>query len=40
MEWKEHIGWAALTLATAAAFLVVHYGHRLIARPGFAGGRR
>lgn len=33
MEWKEHIGWAAPILATAAAFLIVYYGPRLIARP-------
>jgi hypothetical protein len=33
MEWKEHIGWAAPILATAAAFLVVYYGPRLMARP-------
>ncbi|HKZ29834.1 MAG TPA: hypothetical protein VJ482_09370 [Acidimicrobiia bacterium] len=33
MEWKEHIGWAAPILATAAAFLVIYYGPRLIARP-------
>jgi hypothetical protein len=33
MEWKEHIGWAAPLLATAAAFLVSYYGPRLIARP-------
>ncbi len=33
MEWKEHIGWAAPILATAAAFLIVYYGPRLVARP-------
>jgi hypothetical protein len=33
MEWKEHIGWAAPILATAAAFLVAYYGPRLVARP-------
>jgi hypothetical protein len=33
MEWKEHIGWAAPILATAAAFLVTYYGPRLMARP-------
>lgn len=33
MEWKEHIAWASPILATAAAFLVVYYGPRLIARP-------
>jgi len=33
MEWKEHISWAAPLLATAAAFLVVYYGPRLMARP-------
>jgi hypothetical protein len=33
MEWKEHVSWAAPFLATAAAFLVVYYGPRLIARP-------
>lgn len=33
MEWKEHISWAAPILATAAAFLVVYYGPRLISRP-------
>ncbi len=32
MEWKEHVSWAAPILATAAAFLVVYYGPRLIAR--------
>jgi hypothetical protein len=33
MEWKEHVGWAAPILATAAAFLVTYYGPRLMARP-------
>ena len=33
MEWKEHISWAAPLLATAAAFIVVYYGPRLVARP-------
>ena len=33
MEWKEHIGWAAPILATAAAFLISYYGPRLVARP-------
>lgn len=33
MEWKEHISWAAPLLATAAAFLVLYYGPRLISRP-------
>lgn len=33
MEWKEHVAWAAPILATAAAFLIVYYGPRLIARP-------
>jgi hypothetical protein len=33
MEWKEHVTWAAPILATAAAFLVVYYGARLISRP-------
>ena len=33
MEWKEHVTWAAPILATAAAFLIVYYGPRLIARP-------
>ncbi len=33
MEWKEHISWAAPMLATAAAFLVIYYGPRLISRP-------
>jgi hypothetical protein len=32
MEWKEHISWAAPILATAAAFLVVYYGPRLVSR--------
>jgi hypothetical protein len=32
MEWKEHVSWAAPILATAAAFLVVYYGPRLVAR--------
>jgi hypothetical protein len=33
MEWKEHVSWAAPILVTAAAFLVVYYGPRLISRP-------
>ena len=33
MEWKEHISWATPFLATAAAFLVIYYGPRLISRP-------
>jgi len=33
MEWKEHVTWIAPILATAAAFLVVYYGPRLISRP-------
>lgn len=33
MEWKEHVSWAAPILATAAAFLIVYYGARLISRP-------
>lgn len=33
MEWKEHVGWAAPILATAAAFLISYYGLRLAARP-------
>lgn len=33
MEWKEHITWAAPILATAAAFIIVYYGPRLIVRP-------
>jgi hypothetical protein len=33
MEWKEHVAWAAPFLATAAAFLVIYYGPRLMARP-------
>ena len=33
MEWKEHVTWASPILATAAAFLIVYYGPRLIARP-------
>ena len=33
MEWKEHISWAAPMLATAAAFVVVYYGPRLVGRP-------
>jgi hypothetical protein len=32
MEWKEHITWASPLLATAAAFLIVYYGPRLMAR--------
>ena len=30
MEWKEHVGWFAPVLATAAAFLVTYYGARLV----------
>jgi glucan phosphoethanolaminetransferase (alkaline phosphatase superfamily) len=33
MEWKEHVAWAAPILATAAAFVVLYYGPRLISRP-------
>jgi hypothetical protein len=33
MEWKEHVAWASPILATAAAFLIVYYGPRLLARP-------
>ncbi|MEE9176948.1 MAG: hypothetical protein V3U46_00815 [Acidimicrobiia bacterium] len=33
MEWKEHVSWAAPILATAAAFLIIYYGPRLISRP-------
>ena len=33
MEWKEHVAWASPFLATAAAFLIVYYGPRLIGRP-------
>lgn len=33
MEWKEHVGWAAPILATAAAFLIAYYGPRLMSRP-------
>jgi hypothetical protein len=33
MEWKEHVTWASPILATAAAFLVLYYGPRLISRP-------
>ena len=29
MEWKEHVGWFAPILATAAAFIVTYYGIRL-----------
>lgn len=29
MEWKEHVGWLAPILATAAAFLVTYYGSSL-----------
>ncbi len=32
MEWKEHVGWLAPILATAAAFIIAYYGPRLIAR--------
>jgi hypothetical protein len=31
MEWKEHIAWIAPMLATAAAFMVLYYGHNLVA---------
>ena len=30
MEWKEHIAWIAPMLATAAAFIVLYYGRRLV----------
>ncbi len=33
MEWKEHAAWAAPILATAAAFIIMYYGPRLITRP-------
>lgn len=33
MEWKEHVAWASPFLATAAAFLIIYYGPRLVARP-------
>jgi len=33
MEWKEHVAWVAPILATAAAFIVLYYGPRLISRP-------
>jgi VIT1/CCC1 family predicted Fe2+/Mn2+ transporter len=33
MEWKEHVAWAAPILATAAAFLVLYYGPRLVREP-------
>lgn len=29
MEWKEHVAWFAPILATAVAFVVWRYGHRL-----------
>ena len=29
MEWKEHVGWFAPILATAAAFIVTYYGASL-----------
>lgn len=29
MEWKEHVGWFAPVLATAAAFIVTYYGASL-----------
>lgn len=29
MEWKEHVGWFAPILATAAAFIVTYYGTTL-----------
>lgn len=29
MEWKEHVAWIAPMLATAVAFVVSYYGHRL-----------
>jgi len=31
MEWKEHVGWIAPMLATAAAFVIVRYRHQIIA---------
>lgn len=33
MEFKEHIGWAAPILATAAFLLLAYYGPRIVARP-------
>ena len=30
MEWKEHVAWIAPMLATAAAFMVLHYREDLI----------
>lgn len=30
MEWKEHIGWAAPILATAAAYVVWYFGKQLV----------
>ena len=33
MEWKEHIAWFAPILATTVAYLVHHYGRRLIHMP-------
>jgi hypothetical protein len=33
MEWKEHVGWIAPILATAAAFIAAYYGSELSMRP-------
>lgn len=30
MEWKEHVAWISPLLATAVAFMVSYYGHRLV----------
>jgi hypothetical protein len=29
MEWKEHIAWLSPIFATAVAYIVIRYGHRL-----------
>jgi len=29
MEWKEHVAWLAPILATAVAYVVIHYGSQL-----------
>ena len=33
MEWKEHIAWLTPILVTAVAFIVIHYGNKLLDNP-------
>ena len=30
MEWKEHVAWLAPILVTAVAYLISHYGVKLV----------